>query len=87
MKQILRFTFRQQCILCAAVFLLDIVLAHLMNTGLFHNLTWLIWGVLFLLNPVTPESWSAADPNSREKGARIAGILFVVVGLIFRSGV
>lgn len=80
-------TFHQQVLVCFAIFLADILLAHLFQTGIFHNISWVLWGILFLLNPVWPESWVNMYPESGKKGARIAGGIMVLIGLIFRFGI
>lgn len=87
MKKIVNLTFKKQISICIAVFIMDIVLAHLFQTGLFHNLTWLIYGVLFFINPVWPEEWVNVYPEQREKGVRIAGAICIIIGLITKFGI
>lgn len=87
MKNIVNLTFKQQIKLCIGVFIIDIVLAHLFQTGLFHNLTCLIYGGLFFVNPVWPEGWINVYPEQRKKGVRIAGVICIIIGLITRFGV
>lgn len=86
-KGLIHLTFKQQMKVCFAVFIVDIFLAHWFQSGVFHNLSWVLWGALFLLNPVWPERWSSAYPESGKKGARIAGGIMVIIGLIFRFGI
>lgn len=87
MKKRFKLTFRQQCGICILVFLMNILLAHLFQTGLFHNLTWLICGGLFLVHPVCPENWFTVYPKSLEEGFRIGGAILIVLGLITRFGI
>lgn len=89
MKKIITLTFKQQIGVCFAVFILDIVLAHLFQTGLFHNLSWLVYGAMFLVNPVLPEQlWSAKmHPKEAVTGIRIASAICIYIGLTGQFGV
>lgn len=89
MKKTLKLTFKQQFTIGIAVFIIDIVLAHLFQTGLFHNLSWLIYGGLFIVNPVLPESFvsSKIHPKAGIIGCRIAGLICIIIGLLLRSGI
>lgn len=82
-------TFKQQVKVCIAVFIIDIVLAHLFQTGLFHNLSWLVYGAMFLVNPVLPERWWSArmHPKAAVTGLRIAGAICIYIGLTGRFGI
>ncbi len=82
-----KLTFRLQCRICIFIFLINILLAHLFQTGLFHNLTFLICGGLFLAHPVCPEHWGSAYPDGWERGFRIGGAILMVLGLITRFGI
>ncbi len=86
-KRLIRFTFHQQFKVCFTVFILNIILAHLFQTGVFHNFSRLICGVLFLWNPVWPETWVTCYPESQKLGARIAGAILIILGLICRFGI
>lgn len=81
-----RLTFRSQIRIGFGVFLLCIVAAMITKQGIFHNIGWIIYGLLFIINPVWPQRWNYADHRKLKRGARIAGILAVVVGLITRFG-
>ena len=83
----IHWSFRQQLLLCFVVFLIDILLAHLFQTGVFHNLSWLVWGLLFLVNPVWPEGWIPISPSHQNKGLRIAGAILILIGLTARFGI
>lgn len=88
MKKIKALTFKRQIEVCFAVFIIDIVLAHLLQTGLFHNLSWLVYGAMFIINPVLPEQWW--DVRMRPKavtGIRIAGAICIYIGLTGQFGI
>lgn len=87
MENRISMTFQQQFRLCMVIMIVNIVLAHLTKIAWFHNLSWLIWGILFFMNPVWPESWLDAWPERRRKGVRIASLVMVVIGLITRFGI
>ena len=87
MEKMLKLTFRQQAIVGLAIFIVNILLAHLFQTGLFHNLGWMIWGGLFLINPVWPEKWLVFDTKTMKRNVRIGAVLCIVIGLITRFGI
>ena len=84
-----KLTFKQQVIVCFAVFIINIILAHTFQSGWFHNLSWLIYGVLLIVNPVLPEQWcnAKAYPKSATIGCRIAGAICVYIGATGQFGI
>ena len=84
-----RLTFKQQILLCFAVFIIDILLAHIFQSGIFHNISWLIYGILLLVNPVFPEQWGIGKihPRAEVNGCRIAGAICIYIGATGRFGI
>ncbi len=78
-----KLTFKQQIWLGGIVFVLCIVLSHVLQIGFIHNLGWIIYGLLFIFNPVSPENVHG-DPAKLKKYARIAGMIAVTAGLLVR---
>ena len=75
-----RFTFKNQIILGVILVIVGNTLAFIFHNGIFSNVVWIIYGLLFLLNPVYPGQYI-----SEKKGkiaARIAGIGCIVIGLL-----
>ncbi len=74
-------TFKRQVILGIVLIVLGNLLAFTLHNGIFSNIAWIIYGLLFLLHPVYSERF---DNKKGKLGARIAGILCIVIGLITR---
>ena len=79
-------TFRTQFRLCLLASLACMVLARLSRIDWFHNLNFLLWGGLFLWNPVWPESLVTPWPEKLRLGLRIGAILLLYIGLTGRFG-
>jgi len=82
-----KLTFKTQFRICMGILILSFVLAHITKQGVFTNIAWIIYGLLFIINPVWPEMWDHADHKKMRLGCRIGGVLVIVVGLITRFGV
>lgn len=49
-----------------------------MHKGLFSNVVWIIYGLLFLVDPVYPERH--IEERNEKISARIIGIIIIIVG-------
>lgn len=74
-------SFKRQIILGIVVIIMGNSLAFGFHNGIFSNIAWTFYGLLFLLNPVCPERH---DGKKGKLGARIAGVICIVLGLITR---
>ena len=74
-------TFRRQIVLGIVFIIVGNLLAFTFHKGIFSNIMWILYGLLFILNPVYPEQ---SDSKKGKKGARIAGIICIAVGLLTR---
>ena len=74
-------TFKRQIIFGILLIIIGNTLAFALHNGIFSNIAWILYGLLFLFNPVYPEHF---DCKKGKLGARIAGILCIVIGLITR---
>ena len=74
-------TFLKQIILGIVLIIVGNILAFVFHNGIFSNIMWILYGLLFILNPVYPEQ---IDSKKGKQGARIAGFICIVVGLLTR---
>ena len=74
-------TFQRQIVLGIVLIIVGNLLAFTFHSGIFSNIMWILYGLLFILNPVYPEQ---SDSKKGKKGARIAGIICIAVGLLTR---
>ena len=80
-------TFKQQMLVGIGLIILSIILSQVFRNGIFHNIAWIIYGLLCVLNPVWPESRTYADPQKMKKACYIAGAICIMIGLLTRFGV
>lgn len=78
-----KLTFKRQIILGIILIIVGNVLAFVSYNGIFSNIMWIIYGLLFVINPVYPEQYSCNERKAKI-GARIAGIVCIIFGLITR---
>ena len=63
-------TFGQQFAVLLVVLVVCNVLSFATRIGWFHNLGWLLYGLLFVVHPVWPRSWDYADHDKLRLGCR-----------------
>ncbi len=80
-------TFKQQMLVGIGLIILAGILSQVFHNGIFHNIAWVIYGLLFIINPVSPESWAYADPKKMKKGCYIAGAICIIIGILTYFGV
>ena len=81
-----KLTFRIQIIIGIILIIIANVLSFALHNGIFSNISWVIYGLLFIINPVYPERYSNNEKKAK-LGVRIAGIICVAVGLLTRFAV
>ncbi len=80
--------FRIQIRVSLAIIVCAFVLGQIVKMGVFHNIGWILVGLLFAINPVWPEAADWRDHGELRKGIRIGGVLVVIVfGFLIRYGV
>lgn len=85
MKQV---SFKTQGCISLAIIICGFLSAQIFKMGIFHNIVWVLVGLLFVINPVWPQSWDWRNHNELRKGIRIGGVLVVIVfGFLTRYGV
>lgn len=78
-----KLTFKRQLFFGIVLIIAGNILAFIFRKGIFSNIAWILYGLLFIINPVYPERYR--DNGKKAKvAARIAGIVCIIVGLITR---
>lgn len=81
-------TFEKQIVLGLIVGLILFICSTIFSNGIFCNIAWIVYGLLFILNPVYPTQLGYSNGEQKAKRIiRIAGGLAVIIGLITRFGV
>ncbi len=82
-----RLTFSRQVLLCVIVAAVNFAAAQITHQGVFHNISWIVYGTLFLVHPVWPQCVDWQDHKKLRTGIRIGAALCLLIGLITRFGV
>ncbi len=78
-----KLTFKRQLFLGIVLIIAGNILAFIFRKGIFSNIAWILYGLLFIINPVYPERYR--DNGKKAKvAARIAGIVCIIVGVTTR---
>lgn len=78
-----KLTFKRQLFFGIVLIIAGNILAFIFRKGIFSNIAWILYGLLFIINPVYPERYR--DNGEKAKvAARIAGIVCIIVGVITR---
>ena len=75
--------FKWQIRISLGLLILCFVLATATKIAWLHNLGWIIYGLMFILNPVWPKAWDWQDHDK----LRLGCLLCIVIALITRFGV
>lgn len=85
MKQL---SFKTQGYLSLAIVACAFSCGQIFKTGVFHNIGWILVGLLFVINPVWPKAVDWQNHDELSKGIRIGGVLVIIVyGFLIRYGV
>lgn len=85
LKQI---SFRTQGYISLAILICVFFLKQIFKMGVFHNIAWILIGLLFVVNPVWPKAVDWRDHDELRKGIRIGGVLVIIVfGFMIHYGV
>ena len=78
-----KLTFKRQLFLGIVLIIAGNILAFIFRKGIFSNIAWILYGLLFIINPIYPERYR--DNGKKAKvAARIAGIVCIIVGVTTR---
>ena len=78
-----KLTFKRQLFFGIVLIIAGNILAFTFRKGIFSNIAWILYGLLFIINPVYPEKYRYNEIKAKI-GARVAGIVCIIVGLITR---
>lgn len=85
MKQL---SFKTQVYISLAIVACAFLCGQIFKTGVFHNIGWILVGLLFVINPVWPKAVDWRNHDELSKGIRIGGVLVIIVyGFLIRYGV
>lgn len=79
-----KLTFKNQLILGVVILLVGFACATVTKIAVCSNIGWIIYGLLFVVHPVWPES--ARSPRMALY-MRLVGVVIILLGLITRFGV
>lgn len=83
-----RMSFKTQSYISLAIVACAFLLAQFFKIGIFHNIGWILSGLLFVINPVWPKSADWQNHDDLRKGIRIGGAAVIVVfGFLIRYGI
>ena len=82
MKEI---TFKQQVLFGIVLVIIGNSIAFALHNGIFTNLSWIIYGITFLINPVYPKraEWTLGDKKARMV-VRFCGGICILVGMLIK---
>lgn len=84
MKQ---WTFQKQIGMGILLLFASGILAAVLHNGVFLNLAWILYGLLFVVHPVYPEQAKLRySEDTAQKAARTAGLICIAIGLITEFG-
>ena len=63
----------------------SLALASITRIGWLGNMGHIIFGLLFIVNPVWPPSWVRGSDKRKRLECRIAGVIIIILGLMWRS--
>ena len=75
-----KLTYKRQIILGIVLVVIGNTLSFTLHNGIFSNAAWIIYGLLFLVNPIYPER--CIDKKKGKIAARIAGLICISIGLL-----
>ena len=63
----------------------SLALASITRIGWLGNMGHIIFGLLFIVNPVWPPSWVRGSDRWKRTECRIAGVIIIILGLLWRT--
>lgn len=79
-----KLTFGIQIIIGIILIIIANVLSFVLHNGIFSNISWVIYGLLFIINPVYPERYGNSEKKAK-LGVRIAGIICIAVFVLLMA--
>ena len=73
----------KQLIIGIALVIIGFICSTIFKIGIFSNIGWIIYGMLFLLNPVYPNGADIRAPKIKMY-VRISGAIVILFGLLIK---
>lgn len=83
----MKITFKLQALFSILLTFVGLGISLYLKEDMFYNLTWILIGLLFFINPVYPKNAVSLEEEKAKKGVRIAAIILVYIGLTNGFGV
>lgn len=80
-----RISFKKQMIIGLVFLFLMHICSTVFKNGIFVNIAWIAYGLLFVINPVCPEK--SKEVKNIRLWIRLAGVLCIILGIMTRFGV
>lgn len=80
-----KLTFKNQIIIGLLFYLLMFICSIVLKNGIFNNIGWVVYGLLFVINPVCPKK--SESVKNVHLLMRVAGIIVIIIGLTTHFGV
>ena len=75
----MKLTFTKQQFLCIGVYVLCLFLSWILNIPFIHNIGWIFYGAMLIMNPVFPESVS--PERMHQLMMQAIGAAMLIIGL------
>lgn len=72
-------SFKIQGYISLAILICGLFLEQIFKMGVFHNIAWILIGLLFVVNPVWPKMWDWRNHDDLRKGIRIGSALVIII--------
>ena len=80
-----KLSFRAQSYISLAIIACAFLFERFFKFGVFHNIGWIIVGLLFVINPVWPKAMDWRNHDDLKKGIRIGSVLVIILfGFLIR---
>lgn len=83
----MRINFRTQIIVTLILVIVGFMSSLWFDKDIYYNLAWAFTGLVFFINPVYPPNIVRLEREDAEKGIRIAGMIWVFIGVTNGFGV
>lgn len=78
------FSFDKQVVVGLCIGLVLFLLGTMTYQSICYNLAWVVFGAMFVINPVYPDRFK--DRPKAKTEARLAGVICIVIGLVAQFG-
>jgi len=83
-----KLSFKVQGYISLAIIACAFLLGRVCKMGIFHNIGWIICGLLYAINPVWPKAVDWRNHDELKKGIRIGSVLVIIIfGFLTHYGV